>query len=195
MGSEKSLWSSVFSWFSRRQKSSLCRKKMKDQPNKERLPHSSARDKKKWRLKASQSRPLRLNDGSDRWALKDALQKKKISEHQGLSFFFPRYETNPGNRLLSEHHLTHQLFFSCFSFNFEKQKQFFLFEKRPHSFAHSCVPQVCHCNPPEKHFTNHWWQNDFLFIEKKRKKKGLISSIHSFNCLIILPVNVISPCF
>lgn len=41
---------------------------------------------------------------------------------------------------------------------------------RPHSFAHSCVPRVRHCNPLEKHFTNHRQQNVFLLIEKKRRK-------------------------
>lgn len=179
----------MFSCFIRRQKSSLCRKKMKHQPKKELLPHSSTRDKKEWRSKASQSRPLRLSDGSDRWALKDALQKKN-SEHQGLSFFFPRYETNPGNRSLSEHHLTHQLFF-VFLFQFWKTKTVFLVRKHARTASLIAAFPVFVIATPLRNILLTTDNKMFSYLLKRKEEKPDL--IHSFNCLIILPVNVISP--
>lgn len=150
---------------------------------------SSTRDKKEWRSKASQSRPLCLSDGSDRWALKDALQKKN-SEHQGLSFFFPRYETNPGNRSLSEHHLTHQLFF-VFLFQFWKTKTVFLVRKHARTASLIAAFPGFVIATPLRNILLTTDNKMFSYLLKRKEEKPDL--IHSFNCLIILPVNVISP--
>lgn len=177
MGSENSLWSGVFSCFSRRQKSGLCRKKMKHQPNKELLPHSSTRDKKEWRSKASQSRPLRLSDRSDRWALKDAWQKKKNSEHQGLSFFFHVMRQTPAtDRCLST--ILRIIFFFRVSLSILKNKNSFSCSK------HACTASLIAAFPeliiatPLRNVSLTTDNKMFSYLLKRKEKKSLISFIH-----------------
>lgn len=105
-------------------------------------------------------------------------------------FFFPCYETNPGNRSLSEHHLTHQLFF-VFLFQFWKTKTVFLVRKHARTASLIAAFPGFVIATPLRNILLTTDNKMFSYLLKRKEEKPDL--IHSFNCLIILPVNVISP--
>lgn len=158
----------MFSCFIRRQKSSLCRKKMKHQPKKELLPvHLQETKRNEGQRHHSPAHSVWVTGVTgELWKMRC---RKKTANIKDCLFFSVLWD-KPRQQIVVLAPSYASAFFRVTLSILKNKNSFSCSKTRPHSFAHSCVPRVRHCNPLEKHFTNHRQQNVFLLIEKKRRK-------------------------